>query len=200
MRTSRPPTWLESEARVAEKARDGFQRSFLAGLIGMGLAGLSGGRLAMPGKPLPLTRRPADVGQFFSSRLSAGEIEQIRRDCARQGKPLHDALMERCGWPPIQYDGKLLVSQQDALLIGGKVQAPPGVADHVVFLYPHLCETCGARICIEICSGEAIHPGANGLPAFDREKCVHCGACFWNCSQDNIRFEAGPGGLHSAEN
>jgi electron-transferring-flavoprotein dehydrogenase len=42
----------------------------------------------------------------------------------------------------------------------------------------------------------------------DREKCVHCGACLWNCSQANpenpermnIAFRAGTGGLHSAEN
>ena len=44
--------------------------------------------------------------------------------------------MQRCGWPAIPYDGQLLVSHQDALLLGGKVQAPPGYADHVVFLYP----------------------------------------------------------------
>ncbi len=49
-----------------------------------------------------------------------------------------DALMERCGWPAIQYDGKLLVTQQDALLMGGKVQAPAGYADHVVFVHPEL--------------------------------------------------------------
>jgi len=46
------------------------------------------------------------------------------------------------------------------------------------------------------------------VPAFDREKCVHCGACLWNCSQPhptnpertNVDFRAGAGGLHSAEN
>jgi electron-transferring-flavoprotein dehydrogenase len=41
-----------------------------------------------------------------------------------------------------------------------------------------------------------------------REKCVHCGACLWNCATPvpgkpdkmNIAFRAGTGGLHSAEN
>jgi electron-transferring-flavoprotein dehydrogenase len=113
---------------------------------------------------------------------------------------LHDALMDRAGWPSIPYDGRLLVSQQDALLIGGKVQAPAGVADHIVFLNPSLCEVCGARLCVEICSGEAIHPQPDGPPAFEREKCVHCGACVWNCPQENVALEAGAGGLHSAEN
>ena len=40
----------------------------------------------------------------------------------------------------IPYDGELLVSQQDALLLGGKVQAAPGFADHVRFLLPGDCE------------------------------------------------------------
>ena len=52
-------------------------------------------------------------------------------------------------------------------------------------------------------------PGEDGgVPDFEREKCVHCGVCLWNCSQAGpddpehgaIRFESGAGGLHSAEN
>jgi electron-transferring-flavoprotein dehydrogenase len=92
--------------------------------------------------------------------------------------------------------------------MGGKVQAPAGYADHVEFLNPELCEKCGAKICIEACSGQAITLGDAGVPNFDREKCVHCGACVWNCAQPlpdnpertNIAFRAGTGGLHSAEN
>ena len=46
------------------------------------------------------------------------------------------------------------------------------------------------------------------MPLFDREKCVHCGACLWNCSKPskadpertNVVFKAAAGGLHSAEN
>ena len=37
-------------------------------------------------------------------------------------------------------------------------------------------------MCIEMCSGQALTPGPSGVPAFDREKCVHCGACIWNCA------------------
>ncbi len=192
----RRASWVGREGRAAEKARDGFHRGFFSGLLGMALAGLTGGRLAMPGRPKP----PRKLEEVFGGRLGEEEIDRLRRECARLGRPLHDALMERVGWPPIPYDGRLLVSHQDALLIGGKVQAPPGVADHVIFLYPELCETCGARVCIEICSGQAIHPQTGGGPAFEREKCVHCGACVWNCPQGNIVLEAGAGGLHSAEN
>jgi electron-transferring-flavoprotein dehydrogenase len=60
-----------------------------------------------------------------------------------------------------------------------------------------------------MCSAQAITPGEDGgVPDFEREKCVHCGVCLWNCSQAGlddpehgaIRFESGAGGLHSAEN
>ena len=129
-------------------------------------------------------------------------------DCRGEGVSCHNALMDRCGWPAIPYDGQLLVSHQDALLIGGKVQAPPGFADHVRFVYPDFCERCVSKMCIEMCSGQAITPGPAGVPVFDREKCVHCGACLWNCTapleddpqRSNISFRAGAGGLHSGEN
>jgi electron-transferring-flavoprotein dehydrogenase len=198
---------VESEGRVAERARDGFQKGFIRGLIGMGLAGVSGGRLAMPGRHAAPHERIGSIEAYYRGRIASDEIAAIRRDCESRGSSLHDALMDRCGWPAVPLDGKLLLSHQDALLVGGKVQAPAGYADHVVFLYPNLCETCGTKICVEVCSGQAIAPGAGGAPSFDREKCVHCGACLWNCSQPvdggqrtNIEFRAGTGGLHSAEN
>jgi electron-transferring-flavoprotein dehydrogenase len=110
------------------------------------------------------------------------------------------------GWPEIELDGRLLVTQQDALLMGGKVQAMPGFADHVVFRDPQLCAECAEKTCIAMCSGQAITQGADNSIAFEREKCVHCGACLWNCAHTpfgehaNIDFRAGSGGLHSAEN
>ena len=94
------------------------------------------------------------------------------------------------GWPEIPLDGRLLVTQQDALLLGGKVQAMPGFADHVLFKDPALCRTCGEKTCVAMCSGQAITQGEDGLPAFEREKCIHCGACLWNCGTS-------PDGEHS---
>ncbi len=204
----RRESWVEAEAKIAEKARDGFHRGVLTGLIGMALAGVTSGRLTVRGRPVPPYTRVPTAESYYRGKISAEEIGRIRTECAARGSSLHDALMQRSGWPAIPYDGKLLVSHQDALLLGGKVQAPAGYADHVVFLYPHLCETCGTKICVEVCSGQAITPGEKGVPAFDREKCVHCGACIWNCSlphpddpeRTNVEFRAGTGGLHSAEN
>ena len=80
--------------------------------------------------------------------------------------------------------------------------------DHVIFRDQALCARCAERLCIEMCSGQAIRGGDDGMPSFDREKCVHCGACMWNCTQSvrdgsgrtNLIFKAGVGGLHSSEN
>ena len=55
---------------------------------------------------------------------------------------------------------------------------------------------------------EVVFRPCPGVPVFDREKCVHCGACLWNCTspldgdppRGNIAFRAGAGGLHSTEN
>jgi electron-transferring-flavoprotein dehydrogenase len=146
--------------------------------------------------------------EYYRDQIPGGELEKIVADCRTRGVSCHDALMDRCGWPAIPYDGQLLVTHQDALLIGGKVQAPAGFADHVTFEYPDFCERCESKLCIEACSGQAIAPGPGGVPAFDREKCVHCGACLWNCMtqfeddppRGNITFKAGAGGLHSTEN
>lgn len=200
---------IDRELRIAERARDGFQKGFIRGLIGMGLAGLSGGRLSWPGRSKPPHDRVPSLEEYYRGRIPAERIAEIRREAKRSGEAVHDALMREAGWPDVPLDGKLLVSHQDALLLGGKVQAPAGYADHVVFVYPHLCEKCDNQLCVEVCSGQAITPAeAAGSPQFDREKCVHCGACLWNCTQareddperGNIEFRAGAGGLHSGEN
>ncbi len=200
-------SWIEEEGRIAEKARDGFQKGVVTGLVGMALAGLTGGRMSLGEEPPHPADKVATLEGFYAGKIPADEIAAIRKACEAKGVPLHDALMERAGWPAVPLDGKLLVTHQDALLVGGKVQAPPGYADHVTFLRPELCQGCGRKVCFEICSAEAIRPGEGGVPSFDREKCVHCGACLWSCTQRidgtdevNLQFRAGTGGLHSAEN
>ena len=74
---------------------------------------------------------------------------------------------------------------------------------------PELFKTCTKHTCIEVCSAQALMPSdePGGVPKFDREKCVHCGGCIWNCARlvpgtdhGNIVFKAGSGGLHSNEN
>ena len=205
----RRASWLDTEARQAARAREGFAAGFIPGIIGMGLAGLTGGKLCWPAASKPTHQRIPTIEDYYHGRISPAAIERIRQEATAKGQSLHDALMDRAGWPAIAYDGELLVSHQDALLLGGKVQAAPGYADHVTFEDPDVCRACREKTCIEACSGQALTTNPDdGVPLFDREKCVHCGACLWNCSkpskadpeQTNVRFAAGAGGLHSAEN
>jgi electron-transferring-flavoprotein dehydrogenase len=195
--TRRRASWVERGAEEAKSSRNGFHGSFVKGVIGIGLAGLTGGKLSL-GAHIP----PAH-NQIASSGLTPEAAVLLALE---DGRPLHDALMTARGWPEIPFDDRLLVTQQDALLLGGKVQAMPGFADHVIFRDAGLCLLCVEKTCIAMCSGQAITLGADGLPAFEREKCIHCGACLWNCGQSpdgehsNVEFHAGAGGLHSAEN
>ena len=205
----RRASWLDAEAKIAARSREGFAAGFLPGLIGMGLSGLTKGALCWPADSKPTHKRIPSIEEYYRCCIPCEEIATIRRECTAKGQALHDALMDRAGWPAVEYDGKLLVSHQDALLIGGKVQAAPGYADHVVFDDPDVCRGCCEKTCIEACSGQAITTNPDdGVPLFDREKCVHCGACLWNCSKPskadpertNVTFKAAAGGLHSAEN
>jgi electron-transferring-flavoprotein dehydrogenase len=158
----RRESWVEREGRVAEKARDGFQRGFIAGFIGMGLSGVSKGKINISGPSKRPYERVPSLAEYYEGVLAPEEVERIQTRTTTAGTSMHDALMEAAGW----------------------------------------------KLCIEICSGEAITPGEGGVPLFDREKCIHCGACFWSCTQPReddpertvLEFRAGAGGLHSAEN
>jgi electron-transferring-flavoprotein dehydrogenase len=195
--TRRRASWVERGAREAMDARNGFHGGMVSGMIGMALTGLTGGRLSLT------AHIPPPHKQIVHS--DANKVDAVMLAVA-DGRPLHDALLTARGWPEIPLDGRLLVTQQDALLIGGKVQAMPGFADHVIFRDAGLCVACLEKTCIAMCSGQAITLGEGGMPTFEREKCVFCGACLWNCGQSpdgersNIEFRAGAGGLHSAEN
>jgi electron-transferring-flavoprotein dehydrogenase len=198
-------SWLEKEARVAEKSRDGFQSGVVTGLIGMAVAAFSNGRLSLGGPPAKPTEHLKSLAEFYRGKFTQQEITAVEQDCAVHGASAHDPLMDSCGWPAIQFDGTLLVSHQDMLLMGGKVQAAGGYADHVIFRDIETCRGCGNKLCVEMCSGQAITRSLEGVPVFDREKCVFCGACMWNCpetvnGETNLQFRAGVGGLHSAEN
>jgi electron-transferring-flavoprotein dehydrogenase len=201
----RRDSWVESGAKAAKDARNGFHVGVVYGLVGMAVAGFTNGKLSVGATIQPAHKQIGKLKDFYS-RLSPAQLEKATTEAASGGRSLHDAIMDASGWPQIEYDGKLLVPQQDALLMGGKVQATPGFADHVIFRDPALCDTCAERTCIAMCSGQAITQGPTAVPAFDREKCIHCGACLWNCTQSpdgdgsNIAFRAGAGGLHSAEN
>lgn len=196
----RRQSWVDKEAKVAQDSRNGFRRGVCQGLIGMALAGLTRGKFAFPARTPVRMRLTPSLKATYQSRIPLLELERMEQECSAEGVALHDRIMDRCGWPAIPFDGRLLISHQDALLMGGGVQAPAGYADHVSFLHPDLCLMCVPKLCVEMCSGQALTRTKNGVPAFDREKCIHCGACLWNCSRGNVEFRAGAGGLHSTLN
>ena len=198
----RRASWVETAAREAEDARNGFHGGLVRGLMGMALAGLTGGKFHLKPRLVPSYRQIRRAHSAIESHERKRALDLVVED----GRPFHDALLSVRGWPEISFDGRLLVTQQDALLLGGKVQAMPGYADHVVFRDLRLCAACDEKTCVAMCSGQAITLGADNLPVFEREKCVHCGGCLWNCAKsadgehNNLEFHAGNGGLHSAEN
>ena len=118
----RRASWVEEEGKVAEKARDGFHRGMIPGLLGMAIAGFTDGKHSLSGEP-KLMPSPEE---YYREKIPAAELTKIMEDCRARGVGCHNALMDRVGWPAIPYDGQLLVSHQDALLMGGKVQAAPG--------------------------------------------------------------------------
>ncbi len=199
----RRASWVERGANEAENARNGFQGGIVKGMIGMALAGLTGGRLSLKAHIPPAHKQ---IHPFAPQSADGLKLKDAANLAIADGRSLHDALLTTRGWREIPLDGRLLITQQDALLMGGKVQAMPGFADHVVFSKPELCIACGEKTCVAMCSGQALTQCEDGVPAFEREKCIHCGACLWNCAQSpdgehsNIEFRAGAGGLHSAEN
>jgi electron-transferring-flavoprotein dehydrogenase len=201
--TRRRKSWVERGSHEAENARNGFHRGVVTGMIGMALAGLTKGKFSLGAKIDPAHKQ---IRPFAANSAEGLKVKDATALALEDGRPLHDALLTARGWPEINFDGRLLVSQQDALLMGGKVQAMPGFADHVVFRNAGLCVACVEKTCIAMCSGQAITLGPDGGAAFEREKCVHCGGCLWNCGKSpdgvhsNIEFKAGAGGLHSAEN
>jgi len=196
-------SWVDKESKVAANSRNGFQQGVATGLLGMAAAGITRGVVFAGGRGQVGTGT-TKVEEFYGPRIPGTELERMKKECAANGSSLHDRIMDRLGWPEIPFDGQLLISHQDALLMGGSVQAPPGYANHVIFLHPEHCRSCDPKLCVEMCSGQAITRGENEVPTFDREKCVYCGACLWNCSAPgeggHIDFRAGAGGLHSALN
>jgi len=170
---------------------------------------MTGGKLNIGAKIKRPYERVPSLEDYCRGKINPARVEEIQKSAVSQGSPMADPVMDAFGWPQIPLDGQLLVSQQDALLLGGKVQATPGYGDHVVVTDPALCAKCSPQLCIEMCSGQALaYREGGGAPLFEREKCIHCGACLWNCTKPlnpgdelcNIDFQAGAGGLHSAEN
>src|SRR5512133_3058029 len=87
----RRASWLESEGRVAERARDGFQDGVLSGLIGTALTGMTGGAFHMGDEPAHPASKIVPLESFWKDRIGPAELAAIRKECEAKGVPLHDA-------------------------------------------------------------------------------------------------------------
>src|SRR5512138_126607 len=94
-------SFVEAEGRVAEKARDGFQKGFVTGLLGMALAGATGGKLSLGEEPAHPAEKVKSLEAFYAGKSPAAEIAALREACEAKGVPLHDVLMDRAGWPAV---------------------------------------------------------------------------------------------------
>ena len=107
---------------------------------------------------------------YYHGKLSAERGGAHREPVPLQGVACHDALMDRCGWPAIRYDGQLLVSHQDALLMGGKVQAPPGLRGSCpVSGRGSLPSSASASFASKCASGQALTPSHGDAGVRSRE-------------------------------
>src|ERR1039457_6189215 len=113
---NRRASWVERGAREAENARNSFHggprgSSMVKGMIGMALAGLTGGRLSLSAHIPPAHKqiRP------FPARSPEGlKLKDAVALALADGRSLHDALLSARGWPEIPFDDILLVTHQDA--------------------------------------------------------------------------------------
>ena len=87
-------SWVEKDARIAKRSRDGFTRGMIPGLLGMGLSGMSNGRFNICGAfRRPWERIPA-FKDYFNGKISSQEIDTIVEDCRQHGKPPFEPLMD----------------------------------------------------------------------------------------------------------
>ncbi|MGC4052725.1 MAG: hypothetical protein QM757_25625 [Paludibaculum sp.] len=94
----RRETWIEKKPSIAEKARDGFQRGVVTGMIGMGLAGLT--EAVVPVRGSGADKRMPDLEDYLQGSSSRRDPHAARLQ--GQGPSLHDAVMDLRGWPAIR--------------------------------------------------------------------------------------------------
>ena len=97
----RRASFVEGGAQAAKEARNGFHKGVVRGLIGMALAGISGGRLALGARIRPAHQQIEPLARFYR-RLRPEQLEKAEREARSGGRALDDALMDACGWPEIR--------------------------------------------------------------------------------------------------
>jgi electron-transferring-flavoprotein dehydrogenase len=78
--TRRRASWVERGAKEAENARNGFHLGFVRGLVGMALAGLTGGRLALRAHIPPAPKQIRRFATFIAGGLSLKQAAKVALD------------------------------------------------------------------------------------------------------------------------
>lgn len=194
---------LNKKLQKGINSRNGFCKGFILGMLGMGISGLTNGLLYIPRLKNWSLNKVKDIETYFSYKFNKKELKDLEDifNNPDNNQDFKDVVMNKLGWPEIKYDGSLLMSHQDAMLLGGKVESRKGYKNHVLFNSNDLCRNCRERVCVSLCSGQAITYKDNKI-YFDKEKCVYCGVCSWSCSKkdNNIEYQTAAGGLQSLEN
>ena len=76
-----------------------FIVDIVTGLLGMGLAGLTNGRLSIKTKPRPTHQQIGSLNSYFTDRLSIDQILDIRKQADAANVTFHDALMNAAAGP-----------------------------------------------------------------------------------------------------
>ena len=200
----RRESWVDDESKIAADSRNGFQTRRGHGNDRHGGRGIDG-RAISPARDAQAQRSAPSLEDFYGSRISPAELKQMQRRMRRQGhfaaRPHHGSLRlaaDSDGWqaadlaPGRAADGWQVCRRRRAM----RITCASVVRNSAAFANQTVCRDV---------LGAGDHPRRRGVPAFDREKCVYCGACLWNCREadgekGNIEFGAGAGGLHSALN
>ena len=86
----RRASWVEEEGKAAEKARDGFHRGMIPGLLGTAIAGFTDGKHAVSGEPRLM---PAPE-EYYREKIPAAELTKIMESGSRPTVNARPAMRE----------------------------------------------------------------------------------------------------------
>jgi electron-transferring-flavoprotein dehydrogenase len=157
--TRRRASWVERGAKEAENARNGFQDGIVKGMIGMALAGLTGGKLSLRAHIPPAHKQ---IRPFASPTPTTGlKLKDRQRSLAHRRWP----LLPRCAALGARLAGDSLRWPSAGHAAGRAADGRQGPGDARLRRSRRLpqsgalCIACGEKTCIAMCSGQAITLG-----------------------------------------
>ena len=152
----------------------------------MGLTGMTGGKLNLGGEIKRPYERVPSLEEYCRGRIAPAEVEELRKSAISQGTSLADAVMDAS-----RLAADTARRQAPRLPAGcpppRAARSRPRPATPITWSSStrQLCANAAARSSASRSVPARPSPTGEGggAPQFDREKCVHCGACLWNCTK-----------------